>query len=180
MAPAKRRPARSSHIGCADAVRMPCSPLVIRFAPLLSSNCRNTSVDDDWVSELIDLKTPAPEIKTKTYVHLMRAAHAICEEPEISRLAPRTRTASGGRQPPDGAIRGLTPPARHATIVSASPAASAPDCATTGSAAASRRRPAGGTTAAPRPSCRRRAGFAPGPTGFARSSVRRRWAPCWP
>jgi geranylgeranyl pyrophosphate synthase len=71
--------------------------------PLLSSNCRSTSVDDDWVSELIDLKTPAPQAKTKTYVHLMRAAHSICEEPELSRLAPRTRSASGGCQPPDGA-----------------------------------------------------------------------------
>ena len=30
-------------------------------APLLSSNCRSTSVDDDWVSELIDLKTPPPQ-----------------------------------------------------------------------------------------------------------------------
>ena len=29
-------------------------------APLLSSNCRSTSVDDDWVSELIDLHTPPP------------------------------------------------------------------------------------------------------------------------
>ena len=28
-------------------------------APLLSSNCRSTSVDDDWVSELIDLQTRA-------------------------------------------------------------------------------------------------------------------------
>ena len=28
-------------------------------APLLSSNCRSTSVDDDWVSELIDLHTAA-------------------------------------------------------------------------------------------------------------------------
>ncbi len=63
-------------------------------APLLSSNCRSTSVDDDWVSELIDLKTPAPEAKTKTYVHLMRAANQVCEEPELSRLAPRTRSRS--------------------------------------------------------------------------------------
>jgi geranylgeranyl diphosphate synthase type II len=61
-------------------------------APLLSSNCRSTSVDDDWVSELIDLKTEPPQTKTKTYVHLMRAAHQICEEPELSRLAPRVRT----------------------------------------------------------------------------------------
>ncbi len=59
-------------------------------APLLSSNCRSTSVDDDWVSELIQLHKPA-EQKTKSYVHLMRAAHAVCEEPELSRLAPRVR-----------------------------------------------------------------------------------------
>src|SRR5947199_10441034 len=61
--------------------------------PLLSSNCRSTSVDDDWVSELIELKTPPPATKTKSFVHLMRAAHQVCEEPELSRLAPRARTA---------------------------------------------------------------------------------------
>jgi len=60
-------------------------------APLLSSNCKSTSVDDDWVSELIQLQTPAPEVKTRTYVHLMRAAHQLCEEPELTRLAPRSR-----------------------------------------------------------------------------------------
>jgi len=59
--------------------------------PLLSSNCRSTSVDDDWVGELIDLRTEPPAAKTKTYVHLLRAAHALCEEPELSRLAPRPR-----------------------------------------------------------------------------------------
>ncbi len=62
-------------------------------APLLSSNCRSTSVDDDWVSELIDLKTPPPATVTKTYVHLMRAANQVCEEPELGRLAPRSRSS---------------------------------------------------------------------------------------
>jgi geranylgeranyl pyrophosphate synthase len=62
--------------------------------PLLSSNCRSTSVDDDWVAELIDLQTPPPAATTKSYVHLMRAAHQICEEPELSRLAPRSRAGS--------------------------------------------------------------------------------------
>src|SRR5262245_31386472 len=57
-------------------------------APLLSSNCKSTSVDDDWVFEMVNLHTPA-SVKTKTYVHLMRAAHSACEEPELSRLAPR-------------------------------------------------------------------------------------------
>jgi geranylgeranyl pyrophosphate synthase len=58
-------------------------------APLLSSNCRSTSVDDDWVFELVNLHTPPPPVITKTYVHLMRAANQVCEEPELSRLAPR-------------------------------------------------------------------------------------------
>ena len=45
-------------------------------------------------SELIDLQTPSRRRrKTKTYVHLMRAAHQICEEPELSRLAPRSRAS---------------------------------------------------------------------------------------
>lgn len=64
-------------------------------APLLSSNCKSTSVDDDWVAELIDLKTPPPQTRTKTFMHLLRLAHRICEEPELSRLAPRQRGASG-------------------------------------------------------------------------------------
>jgi geranylgeranyl pyrophosphate synthase len=73
-------------------------------APLLSSNCRSTSVDDDWVADLIDLRTEPPKARTKTYVHLMRAAHQICEEPELGRLAPRSRNkapASGNGKPVD-------------------------------------------------------------------------------
>jgi geranylgeranyl pyrophosphate synthase len=65
-------------------------------APLLSSNCKSTSVDDDWVAELIDLKTPPPATRTKTFVHLLRLAHQIGEEPELSRLAPRTRVQTNG------------------------------------------------------------------------------------
>jgi geranylgeranyl diphosphate synthase, type II len=57
--------------------------------PLLSSNCRDTSVDDDWVSQMIELKTEPPQVQTKTYVHLLRTATALFEEPELSRLAPR-------------------------------------------------------------------------------------------
>ncbi len=62
-------------------------------APLLSSNCKSTSVDNDWVFELINLHKPA-EIPTKTYVHLMRAAFQSCEEPNLTRLAPRSRATS--------------------------------------------------------------------------------------
>ncbi len=75
-----------------DKILMAGIPCVA--APLLSSNCRSTSVDDDWVAELIDLKTAPPEATTRSYVHLMRAAHQQCEEPELSRLAPRLRVST--------------------------------------------------------------------------------------
>jgi geranylgeranyl pyrophosphate synthase len=89
-------------------------------APLLSSNCKSTSVDDDWVAELIDLKTPPPPTRTKTYVHLMRLAHQICEEPELSRLAPRVRTPSPSTPLPRNGSEGSKsgdPLAQHETIV---------------------------------------------------------------
>jgi geranylgeranyl pyrophosphate synthase len=66
-------------------------------APLLSSNCRSTSVDDDWVAQLIDLRTEPPRAKTKSYVHLMRAANQLFEEPELCRLAPRARSGSSAK-----------------------------------------------------------------------------------
>mgnify|MGYP006270979649 CR=1 FL=1 len=66
--------------------------------PLLSSNCKSTSVDEDWVMEFINLKTPAPETVTRSYMHLMRASHNICEEPELTRLCPPTRSGANTRQ----------------------------------------------------------------------------------
>ncbi len=60
-------------------------------APLLSSNCRSTSVDNDWVFDLIGLKTAPPEKITKTYVHLMRASNQMFEEPNLNQLVPRQR-----------------------------------------------------------------------------------------
>ncbi|MCE9530212.1 MAG: polyprenyl synthetase family protein [Planctomycetes bacterium] len=63
--------------------------------PLLSSNCKSTSVDDDWVFESISLKTEPIEQKTKTYMHLMRASNGMFDEPELARLAPRSRQVVG-------------------------------------------------------------------------------------
>ncbi|MFO0937903.1 MAG: polyprenyl synthetase family protein [Gemmataceae bacterium] len=68
--------------------------------PLLSSNCKNTSVDQDWVFDMIDLHKPAPTQAPKTYVHLMRAATAIFEQPELSRLAPPSRKNTGRENDP--------------------------------------------------------------------------------
>lgn len=63
--------------------------------PLLSSDCRNTSVDEDWVSEMVELQSEAPAQSTRTYIHLMRAAAQMFEENELNRLVPRQR----GSQP---------------------------------------------------------------------------------
>jgi geranylgeranyl diphosphate synthase type II len=68
-------------------------------APLLSSNCRSTSVDNDWVFELIGLKTAPPQKITKTYVHLMRASNQMFEEADLNRLAPRSRAKGAGADP---------------------------------------------------------------------------------
>ncbi len=60
--------------------------------PLLSSDCRNTKVDEPWVDEMI--RTPyQPEAKgARTYVHLMRAAEELFKPENIDRNAPRLRS----------------------------------------------------------------------------------------
>jgi geranylgeranyl pyrophosphate synthase len=59
--------------------------------PLLSSDCRNTSVDEAWVTEMIRLQLQAPVVQTRTYVHLMRAAAGMFVPEELDRLAPPLR-----------------------------------------------------------------------------------------
>jgi geranylgeranyl pyrophosphate synthase len=59
--------------------------------PLLSSDCRNTSVDEDWVADMIRIRNEPPAHKTRTYVHLMRGAAELFERPHLERLAPRQR-----------------------------------------------------------------------------------------
>ncbi len=59
--------------------------------PLLSSDCRNTSVDEDWVSEMVALQAEAPAQQTQTYVHLLRTASNMFDADELDRLVPRSR-----------------------------------------------------------------------------------------
>ncbi len=59
--------------------------------PLLSSDCRDTSVDEDWVSEMIKIRQQEPVAQTSSYVHLMRAAAKMFEPDELERIAPRRR-----------------------------------------------------------------------------------------
>jgi geranylgeranyl pyrophosphate synthase len=59
--------------------------------PLLSSDCRNTKVDEAWVDQMI--RTPyVPAAKaTRSYVHLMRAASDLFRPEGMDELAPRLR-----------------------------------------------------------------------------------------
>ncbi len=59
--------------------------------PLLSSDCRNTDVDADWVMDMIQLQHRQPEVQTRSYVHLLRAASNMFEPQMLDHLAPRLR-----------------------------------------------------------------------------------------
>ena len=59
--------------------------------PLLSSDCRNTSVDEDWVHEMMNVRAEAPATSTRTYLHLMRSARQMFEPDTFEKLAPRAR-----------------------------------------------------------------------------------------
>ncbi len=59
--------------------------------PLLSSDCRNTSVDEEWVYEMIRARQEKPPTRSTTYLHLLRAAKQLFEPEQLERLAPRKR-----------------------------------------------------------------------------------------
>ena len=77
--------------------------------PLLSSDCRNTSVDEQWVMEMINLRQDPPQIRTQSYVHLMRTAAGLFEPAELQRLAPRLRGGPSLAQLNGQGVRGLDP-----------------------------------------------------------------------
>lgn len=61
--------------------------------PLLSSDCRNTSVDEDWVRDMVLTKADKPIEATRSYVHLLRAANDLFQGETFERLAPRSRAS---------------------------------------------------------------------------------------
>jgi geranylgeranyl diphosphate synthase, type II len=62
--------------------------------PLLSSDCRNTSVDEDWVDQMVRVPHRDMARKTRTYVNLMRAASNMFEEEQFAILCPSARADS--------------------------------------------------------------------------------------
>lgn len=77
--------------------------------PLLSSDCRNTSVDEDWVQEMILTQGPAMESQTKSYVHLMRAASELFEQPQLNELVGRQRSQVQIDPNSDAPLTGVDP-----------------------------------------------------------------------
>lgn len=77
--------------------------------PLLSSDCRNTSVDESWVFEMVKLHATAPAETTRSYVHLMRAASKMFEPEELDRLSPRLRGGPRLAEVNGQGIAGLDP-----------------------------------------------------------------------
>jgi len=59
--------------------------------PLLSSDCRNTSVDEDWVSEMVKIRQESACQVTRSYVHLLRGAADMFRPEQLDQLAPRLR-----------------------------------------------------------------------------------------
>ncbi len=77
--------------------------------PLLSSDCRNTSVDEDWVHEMIHVKQTQPTQQTRTYVHLMRSASRLFASDELERLFPRSRGTQRLAEMNGKGVSGLDP-----------------------------------------------------------------------
>ncbi|MCX7824054.1 MAG: DUF116 domain-containing protein [Verrucomicrobiae bacterium] len=62
--------------------------------PLLSNSCLDSSVDADWVAEVVRLRTRRPVQHTRSYLPLLRLANEICSGAMLDALAPRMRLAA--------------------------------------------------------------------------------------
>src|SRR5499433_2656617 len=58
--------------------------------PLQSSNCKSTTVDNDWVMEVLETYQEKPAVKTRSYLPLMRAANDMFGD-DFPALLPRQR-----------------------------------------------------------------------------------------
>ena len=67
--------------------------------PLLSSDCRNTSVDEDWVDQMVRTPFEGSSPQTRSYLHLMRAANEMLEPDTLDKLVPRIRSGQSPDHP---------------------------------------------------------------------------------
>lgn len=77
--------------------------------PLLSSDCRNTSVDEDWVDQMVRVPHNEAKQETRTYVHLLRGANNLFEPESLETLVPRIRGGSRLAEQNGKGIAGINP-----------------------------------------------------------------------
>lgn len=61
--------------------------------PLHSGDCKNTSLDESWVWDVLEKYEPLPSAETNSYVPLMRAGNKLFTE-DFDRLLPRVRSTT--------------------------------------------------------------------------------------
>ncbi len=64
--------------------------------PLHSGDCKNTTLDQSWVFEVLDKYEPMPEPETPSFLPLIRAGNFLFER-DFERLLPRVRTKDPAR-----------------------------------------------------------------------------------
>lgn len=77
--------------------------------PLLSSDCRNTSVDEEWVREMLTTEFKQPAQQTRSYVHLLRASADMFKSPQVDELVPRLRGSAPLSHSNDNSLKDLDP-----------------------------------------------------------------------
>jgi len=77
--------------------------------PLLSSDCRNTSVDEDWVEQMIRVPHGEVQNQTSSYLHLMRKASTLFEADTLESLVPRVRGGKSLAESNGQGVSGLEP-----------------------------------------------------------------------
>jgi len=77
--------------------------------PLLSSDCRNTSVDEDWVEQMVRVPHEESKQSTRSYLHLLRESSKLFEADSLERLVPRIRGGKTLAQANGQGAAGLDP-----------------------------------------------------------------------
>ena len=77
--------------------------------PLLASDCRNTSVDEDWVEQMVRVPHAEVENQTNSYIHLMRKASTLFETDTLESLVPRIRGGKSLAESNGQGVAGLDP-----------------------------------------------------------------------
>ncbi len=77
--------------------------------PLLSNDCRNSSVDEDWVEQMV--RVPHEEVKNQSssYIHLMRKAATLFDTDSLEALVPRIRGGKSLAESNGKGVAGLDP-----------------------------------------------------------------------